>query len=140
MTITRLKLLANFDPGKQTRDKIALKAEVPLSTSFDPAGKTLTLDVGGALTSFTFDERGKAVITEGASKLKYRKNTDSGLLVAKIKIGSYASAWADEGLTDETVIDKSVTINVTVTLDGSPYSANKQMLYRARQGKKGMAR
>ena len=73
-------------------------------------------------------------------RIKYHKKSGAWLLIAKVKAGDFSDEWADEGLIDETVKDKEIAMTVAVSVDVTPYSTTKNMLYRAKEGKKGVCK
>lgn len=143
--VTKMAIKLTF--SKANSDGISLKATLPLPSGFQPAGKTLLVDVGGAVTDFVLEANYKA--TQGKSgkaksSLRVARShgvpTNEAVLTFTLSKGSIASQLTDEGLDDTTVTKVARTVGVTVTLDGASSSAFVPVLYTAKQGKSGSAK
>jgi hypothetical protein len=69
---------------------------------WDPAGKALRVDLGGASAEFLLDRKGRGVGPNGAVKLQFRKvrgEFPGGNIAARLVLrGDWVNEWADEGL------------------------------------------
>jgi hypothetical protein len=121
-----------------------------LPTPFDPAGKIVALNVGGATAQFTLDSKGKAssasgtfqlflkaIKTKGKPPAKRLFNGGDVVFKAKIQKGSWAGIWAGSGV-DKTTDQKNapLTFVVDITLDGVHYAgtAHATMTSKAKSG------
>jgi hypothetical protein len=114
------------------KDAIVLKGKLQdRPDGFSAGGKAFRVDVGGASATGTLDGKGKA------AQLAVKK---SGGFVIKLKNGSFAAALLDEGLTNETVKKKAVTIPVLVVVGDDAFGTLRNAKYSAKQGKSGSAK
>jgi len=121
-----------------------VKGVLPLADGFQPAGKEFVMNVGGAVRSFVMDDKGRAKTTTGSLKLKplKRKKSDTTSTLKTsfavlLRREDLAADLLDEGLENTTQKNKSVNINVGVTLDGIDYQKLVPQKYSAKQGKSG---
>jgi|GEM_PF-405002 len=151
VTIKKLKLAATF--STPDKDTCSLSGIIPaLPKGFDPAGKPVRLDVGGAVLNVTLNEKGKAKTTQGsiALTLKRKKNPATKVkefiggdvpFKATFMRGPWAENWIDEGV-DPASGNSGAPMGVTVdlSLNGNVYTATAQTLYKAKAGKSGKAK
>ena len=131
-----LHFMASVQFAKSGKDTCTLSGVLPaLPAGFDPSGKPIVLNIGGVLANFTLNAKGMAKTADGAFQLKLKmtrdkatkkssfKGGDAPFKIA-LKKGSYAAAWADEGVSSATSIKKKpLTIAVSMTLGGVMYVA-----------------
>lgn len=144
LDVTKLQIKLNF--AKPDKDSVSLSAVVPIPADFVVDGKSVVVDVGGVVRSFTLDAKGKGETPDGA-KASLKVKAKNGVVAAqgsklaiKMTKGSFASSFTDEGLTDTTVEDTPVTVAVQVTVDSANYKKAQPQLYKATQGKTGKAK
>jgi hypothetical protein len=141
LNVTKLQIRLNF--AKPDKDVVALTATVPIPADFVVDGKSVVVDVGGVVKSFTLDAKGKSETPDGA-KASLKVKAKGGVVAAqdsklsvKMPKGNFASSFTNEGLTDTTVKDAPVTIAVDVTVDSARKRKAQPQLYSAKQGKSG---
>ena len=142
MQITKMQAKLNFK--KSDADACSLTAtNLDLPTGFTLAGKSVTLGIGGAQVSFTFDSKGHQVKnTQGTCKLSFDKKTSTWTMKANLKKTDFQSAWVDEGLVNADVPKPgtTVTLAVVVLVDNEAFMADKSLLYTAKAGNSGAAK
>ena len=119
-------------------DSFRVKGEIDLGESFSPAGKTLVLDAGGVAATFTLDGKGKGTTGDGKGKvsLKFSRKTGTWKYSISLKGGSFANAWADEGMIDENIAIPVQCI-VRIEVDGSPFAGTGYYTWKAKKGRAG---
>lgn len=133
------KTMIKVNYARADRDLAVVKGELELTSDFLAAGVEATLNVGGAQVVFILDEKGKARTTEGNLKLRFKKKAGLWLLNTKIK-GNYAAQWVDEGVTNESVQDRQIRMPVSLSLGELSFSGSAQLIYKAKEGRKGVAK
>jgi PKD repeat protein len=136
------KVSGNAHFNATNKDSVSLSGTIPgLASPYNPSGQTLSLDVGGAIVSFTLDGKGKANTAQGSIALKLKKSKGSkgtkpsflgGNVPFKaiIKNGTWASIW---GL-NPTVSTKNQPMKMTIalTLNGVLYDAVVAVKYSSK--------
>ncbi|HYF48276.1 MAG TPA: fibronectin type III domain-containing protein [Planctomycetota bacterium] len=117
-----------------SRDTIA--AAGTLDEPFDPAGATVSVDVNGAVATFTLDARGRG--KSGTSTFTYSKKT--GIFKVVLKNQSVASIWAAAGIIDMQAASGTMGLNVVLTINGEEYEGPVDVNLVARPGKSGKFR
>jgi PKD repeat protein len=128
---------ANF--SKSGKDSFALTGSLDIGGGLTYAGAVLQMDVGGATASLTLDKKGRARGSQGT--LQVKRTTLSGPVVfkARIKAGSWAALWADDGLDPAVTIKaKLISMPVSVTLNGSTGVASVPVSLKSTAGKGAM--
>jgi PKD repeat protein len=140
MQITRMRANLNF--RKAFADSCSLTADIGLPNGFSPAGKLVTLDIGGAQSSFTLDAKNKAVNTQGRCAFKFNKKDGNWTITAKLARSNLQGAWADDGLVNADVPKPGnpVTLSVTVLVSDEAFVADETLFYTAKAGRSGAAR
>jgi PKD repeat protein len=141
MQITKARADLNF--RKPDADSCSLTANIELPQGFTVPGKSLTVDLGGAEVSFTFDSKGHQVKNlQGTCSLKFNKKTNDWTVTAKLKKGSWQSRWSEAGLGTGDVPRPGtpVTLTVIVLVDTEAFVADRTLLYTAKAGKSGTAK
>ena len=145
LTVIKLQTKLNF--AKEASDGCNLSATMDLGTGYDLTNKTIAVDVGGTTNvTFALDAKGKGRGTGeyGSCKLAYNKRTGLYALNAKMKKGSWQTAWSDYGMVNSNVPKPGILITnfpVTVTLGETNYVGTAPGLhYTAKTGKSGLAK
>ncbi len=135
ITVTRLSSHINF--AQTGADTLMFQAAVPAQPGFDPNGKLLTLNVGGAATTFTLDAKGNGTNAAGSAKLSFKKGTLTGFRIT-LRNGMFAPQWLDEGINPAVDASKQdVTFVIAATLDTQSFQATAHVVYSAKKGKSG---
>jgi hypothetical protein len=138
LTITKQKAKVNF--VIPLSDTTSFTATIGLPDDFAPSNQVVSVDIAGVAVEFTLDAKARATLLTG-SRCALKKNPAGGwIITVKLGKGNYAAAWTDDGLTNETVINKPVRLPVTVTVGGQGFSGSKPLWYRATEGKGGTAK
>ena len=144
LAVTKLHATLKF--AKANSDNCSLTATADLSPVLLPAGQTLTVDIGGALVTFTLNSRGRGVSEQGTCRLAFRKARKTRpafwTVAVKLSHGSFASSWAAYGLTDATTPHPGVTVSLpaVVTIGDETFADDTVLLYTATAGKSGIAK
>jgi PKD repeat protein len=129
--LTLRGVLVKLNFRRAGRDRIMLSGTLPVPAGFAFSGRQVTVDVGGATATFTLNAKGKgggfAISKRGRFKMK-RKNIDA------------AGALADEGLTNETVQNREVSLPVLVGFNDAFFQRTVTARYGAKAGKSGKAK
>jgi len=143
-TVTKTGIGLNFKSAGA--DKIGVSGTVVLAAGFNPANKKVSVNFGGNVQTFTLSDKGTAKIGKDSFKLtrKLSKNVFLGG-AASIQFtltGALAAKLVDEGLTNEDTPKAGIrrTIDIVMTLDGTPYSAQAAVLYSAKANSSGKAK
>jgi hypothetical protein len=141
-TVGRTSISLNFKlAGK---DKIMVQGTAELPAGYDPAGKIVDLDIGGALASFTLDAKGRAKAGKNTFKVtrKLKKKVFAGGVVKfNFKLaGSFVEALKDDGLVNADS-NGTVKVDMLMILGGDRFLAEDVPLtYKAKVGKTGRAK
>jgi hypothetical protein len=140
LNISKLQTKLNF--AKANADTCNLTATLDPGAGFNPAGKSVTLDIGGAQMSFTFDSKGRTVGSPGACRLSYSKSKRVWTLTAKLKGGNYQTAWAAYGMVNANLPQPTAAVKVPVTflLGQETFVGEKTLTYKVKPGKSGTAK
>jgi len=132
MTIGSVQTKVNF--AKSNADSCRVLGTLDLGTGFTVAGKTITLDVGGAAVSFILNTKGRGVNHTGTCRLTYQRQTQQWLLQANLKNGNWHGAWSVYGLTHDLISRPGtlVTIPVVVLIGEDAYAAEQTLQYTTR--------
>lgn len=148
MTVSKLQGSVKF--AGESKDACLLQGVIPgMPPLFDPAGKLVSMSVGGVPVVFALDAKGRGKTPQGALQLKLKgkrnKTTkkfefaggDVPFKVA-LKNGKWAAAWASLGI-DGTAdaAKRPVTMNVDLAINGKTYTAAVSVSYSAKAGKSG---
>jgi len=143
LSVTKFQAKLNF--AKPNNDTCGLTAIAALRAGFLPAGQTLTLDIGVFKRHSCSTAEGKGrmprnlparVQQSDANKTRWLDRT------VKLSHGSFASAWADDGLTDATTPHTGVAVSLPVALvvGDEALVTDKILLYTATADKSGSAK
>ncbi len=142
MRITKLQV--NLDFTKTNSDSCTLEGVFELPADYSFAGKTATLDVGGAEVSFTLPSKGGSAHNGQSTFSERTFNEENGLWTVKatLKKGSWQDAWAGQGLVNATIPSPGVFVQLQVILliDNEAFVADQLLNYTAKAGKSGTAR
>ena len=151
LTVTKALIKVSF---KRTDiDAIKVMGTLPVTEGFNPEGQQVDFYAHGSVYSFTLDAKGRSPKSTNRFMLKAkRKKKVIQAGDAKFKIfikkGSFASNMVTEGMTDETVKDKTIDWIVRLNFNGVMYGtgdttagANPLALnYKGKEGKGGKAK
>jgi chitodextrinase len=135
LALTKLRGGVNF--RKAGRDKLDLKCDLDLPADFDPEGKVLAVDVGGVELSLILDRKGKARSIAGSAKLKFKKKLGRWSLAVKLKKGTFADRWQDDGVVDGTLKAVPISFDCRIRVEDRPFHARGTVAYTGKAGKAG---
>lgn len=134
LNVLKASIKLNF--AKADSDSIQFNGALSVPAGFVPTGVQVIVDVGGAARAFSLTEKGSGV--NGASSFKLSKPKDNmAKYKAKLGKGNFAIDLADDGLSNTTAVDASVTVPVTVYFNGTVLRLDVAKLYTAKAGKTG---
>ncbi|HYG75774.1 MAG TPA: PKD domain-containing protein [Planctomycetota bacterium] len=119
-------------------DSVQLSGEFPINAGTVKPGELLIASVGGIVSSFTLDSKGRGFDGFGSIRLlrRVQKNVipkQNARFFLKLTDGDYQTDLADEGVAgDKTVVKKPLTIEVTFLYQNTIYQARRAVLYSAR--------
>jgi hypothetical protein len=133
------------------RDTAAVRGVLPaVPAGFDPAGKTVSVDIGGAAASFTLDAQGRARTPAGTFFLRLRprpRNPQTGRpefaggdagFQATLRNGTFTDDWTDEGIDlAASVRRQPASFLVSVSIEGVALSTIVNAFYSGKAGKGG---
>ena len=141
---------ASLQFAKNGKDTCSLSGTLSgLPSGFDPAEQVLVLNIGGVSATFTLNAKGMAKAPTDAFQLKLKTTRDKttkkstfkggdGPFKASLKKGTFADAWADEGIALGTSVkNKPMTMIVTISLGGVTYVTTANVLATISPGKTG---
>ena len=139
LTVTKLQATVNFNPAKSDIDTCSLTATLGLESSFNVSNQPVTVNVGQAQASFTLNAKGRGVTSADTCKLSYTRKTKLWTLTASMKKGSWATDWAQYGVTNATTAKTGVTVTlpVTVVTSNQTFFTEKTLNYKATADKSG---
>ena len=140
MQIVKLRARPVF--RKHNVDRFWVKATIALPDGFSPAGKLVTVNIGGAQAAFTLNANGRRINGQGACKLFFHKRTDTWTVHIRRRKGDWRTPWDAIGLTNTDIPKPGtpVTITVVVLVGDEGFAADDVVTYRAKAGKYGIAR
>ncbi|MCE9634246.1 MAG: PKD domain-containing protein [Planctomycetes bacterium] len=143
MSASTLQVALNL--ASAGKDALVLKGALPIDAEFDATGKAVSIDVGGVQRTFTLDARGRGTASDGSIQLVVKKVRGAVLaqraaFTVTLKNATLAASLADDGLGNETVSGKAVSVGVRVTFDGTTFDSAADLIYDATAGKKGIAK
>ncbi len=138
VAISAPKLAIKLDFSKPNDDSLSLSGSLTVATGTTAAGKTLTVDIGGIVTTFTLDSKGSGSSNGLSVKLAIKGTTAKFAL--KGSKGSFASFLTDEGLTNADASKKALTVPVLVLFNGGFYDSIVAQTYSAKAGKSGASK
>ena len=147
LSISKMQGSVNF--AIHGKDAVKLTGSIPgLPPGFNPAGVKMTLDVGGARTSFTLDARGRAK-GQGTLMLKLKGKRDkvtkktvfaggAAPFQATLSGGSWAAIWAAEGINpNASAVNSHLTFEVKLLFSGMFGDTVVPIIYSGKAGKSG---
>ncbi|HYG78197.1 MAG TPA: PKD domain-containing protein [Planctomycetota bacterium] len=140
LTVSKLQIKLNF--VKTGSDTITIAGTLPVPQGFAPGGQQVSVDVGGAVQTFTLSSKGSAKVAKSSFKLQLKKqkgsvNAQNAKFSATLK-GAFATSLENEGLVGTiTVKNQPVTVLIVVQLDVTPFSKLQPIHYSAKAGKSG---
>jgi PKD repeat protein len=124
---------------KPSADKFNLRADVDLPGGFNPDGKSVTVDVGGAQASFSLDAKGRGTNALGTCRLSFNTKTSDWTVKVKQRKGSWQTPWNADGLVNVTV-SKPITVTAVVLVDTEGFAVDASLRYTAKANKSGVAK
>jgi Concanavalin A-like lectin/glucanases superfamily/Putative Ig domain len=137
------QLLGTLNFAKTNADTCTIRGAFALPSNFNFSNKVVTLNIGGAETSFTLDSKGRGLIgLSRFNKPTYSKTTGLWTFNAMLRNGSWQTPWAAHGLANATIASPgvSVTLPVVLAIDSESFTATSSRHYTSRAGKTGSAR
>jgi len=141
--LSKMKVSLNF--AKAAKDSVSMRGALRVPAGFEPSGQQVTVNVGGAATSFTLNTKGAASI--GANSVKIKIKSKGGVveeqdapITMSFKKGDFASSLADDGLINADRSAAPVGVQVFVSLADKLYHAVAPLTYSAKQDKAGKAK
>ncbi len=134
------RIALNF--AKSSRDKAALRALVAVPEGFDPAGRTLSVYLGGVVRTFTLDAKGKGA--DGSSKVRLVVKKSKGIVPAQdarlelvLRKQDLAASLADEDLTPDAQPRRDYReATVFVLIDDSAVEATLPLAYAIKRNRR----
>jgi hypothetical protein len=126
-------------------DKVNWNGTITIGAGISLNGLPVTIDVGGAVQTFTLNKKGKAN-NGGGNKFSLQPKLKNGVTKAgNVKFsfqlkGDFSDDLADDGLTDTTVKNAPVTVPVSFIAGPQGYATEQAFTYTATEGKKGTAK
>ncbi len=136
MNVSKLLVKLNFKTPD--RDLFRLVGEVDLGDAFDPTNASVEIDIGGAVGQGTMDAKGRVSTATFTSKLKNTNGVWS--LNAKAKNSDFKSELDDNGLSDVNDEGRTVSLPVSITIDGQVFLKDVNVTYASKEGKNGTAK
>jgi hypothetical protein len=136
------KALGSAHFNATNKDAVSLSGTIPnLASPFNPAGQTLSLNVGGAIVNFTLDGKGKGKTAQGSIALKLKKSKGSKgskatflggniPFKAALKGGTWAATWGMNPAVNAK--NQPMTMTIALTLNGVLYDAVVTVKYSAK--------
>jgi len=139
LTVTKLQAKVNLNPSKSDIDTCSLTATLGLESGFSVTNQTVTVNVGGALATFTLNAKGSSKTSTNSCKLSYAKKTEVWTLTASLRKGSWATVWAAYGVTNATTARAGVTVTMPVglTIGTGAFAGEESLTYKATADKSG---
>jgi len=139
LSVTKLQAKVNLNPAKTNIDTCSLTVSLALEADFSVTNQPVTVDIGGAQASFTLNAKGRGVTSGDTCKLSYAKKTEVWTLAASMKKGSWATPWAEYGVTNATTPKEgvSVTLPVSVVIGTNTFATEETLNYMAIADKSG---
>ena len=106
------------------------------------AGKTATVDIGGAQVSFALNDKGQGANSLGNFKVKFDKRSTNWTVTVNLHKGTWRTPWIADGLVnlDVTRPGTNVTLTAVVLVDNEAFVADTTLNYTAKAGKNGTAK
>lgn len=136
LVVSKLGINLNF--AKLNLDGITLGGTVTVPTSFAPMGKIVVFDVGGVTQAFTLSSKGKGLIGKNSCSFGVKAGKQKYSL--KLSKGSFAAAFADEGLTSKNDNGSPHSIKCSLSFNGGIFQLAKTVTYKAKEKKSGAAK
>jgi len=139
LTIKKFQGKVNLNPSKSDADSYSLTAIPALPSDFSISNETVTVDVGGAESSFTLNAKGSSNSATNSCNFVLTKKTGAWTLTATAKKASLTTPWAAYGVTNATTAKDGVTVElpITVTVGTKTYATTDSLTYKATADKSG---
>jgi hypothetical protein len=132
------KLAIKLNVAKPGNDSVALAGTLVVAEGVSLGGQTISVVVGGVAKSFALNAKGS--YKSGGDSVKVASKglgSRTAKFAIKMTKGSFATLFADYGLTDTTVKGQPVAIPIVLLFGDILYAKDQQQLYTAKQGKGG---
>lgn len=144
------KLQGRMSPGAG-RDQCVLAGAIPaMPAQFNPSGKSMTVNVGGASLTVLLDRFGRGKSANGNVSLKMKATVKNPLtkkrefaggavpFTAQLKNGSWDAIWLEKGIALPLDSKKSaVSVDVRIQFNANTYVATVPAFYTGRKDKAG---
>jgi hypothetical protein len=129
LTLAVSKLSGAAICGQTGKDSVKLTGIISnVAQNFSPSTKTVVVDVGGATATFILSDKGAGKSETGSIKLKMKLK--DGVFAAGGDVpfqasfkGTFATAWADEGVNWAQDYKGQISMLVSVSVDGTSTTA-----------------
>jgi hypothetical protein len=128
LTITRMQASVKFNASHH--DSCSVTGTIPdLPAAFNPAGQTLTLNIGGVASSFTLDAKGHGKSSQGSVSLKLKPGASTATFSVKLTRADCAGAWSLSPASDKA--GWQMDLWASIDLAGNEYSTPISVKYSA---------
>jgi hypothetical protein len=135
LNIASLKLTAVFSKSGSDSFRLSASLALPKSQSLD--GTNAMLNIGGAMTTFRLDARGRASNVQGTFVLRPGA---PARVTANARGGNFNSLWVADGLLNSNTRATKITMPVTLSIGSNTYSGFRVLTYNAHAGRAGTAK
>jgi len=135
--VTKATVALKFNAPQS--DVVTATGQIPLADGTSLAGKSFTLNVGGATKTFTLDVDGKTPKGDSTATVSKPKN-GVAKFTAKIGRGDFGDLLLDENMTNVTTTARYTPVVVTVVFDGTAYAETVPLFWTAKLGRSGLAK
>jgi hypothetical protein len=133
LTVTKLSGKVVFSSAGH--DSCQFAGSVSNIAPFTLNGTVFSVDIAGAAVSFTLNKKGTGKSHNGTISVRPKNGTVT--VNARLKNGSWATAWAAYSITNATQTRKSLTLPVSVTFNSVSPAGTRNVLYSAKAGRAG---
>jgi glucose/arabinose dehydrogenase/PKD repeat protein len=138
IVVSKMSAALKFSTGHS--DALALSIQIPDLPSFDLAGTTLSLNIGGAKFDCVLDAKGRTALPDGklsAKFLKMRGGKGSALgLTLSVRNCDLCSCWHDEGVYPAAAAH-TLGFSIDLAMNGRIYAAQVNGKFSGTPGKTG---
>ena len=137
LVVSKLTVKLSFVPNANA-DSIQLSGIIPIPAGFSPAGKHIIFNIGGVVKDIVLTDK----FVDANKTLKISAKTgvatvQNAKFTLTLKAGNFLAAFADEGLTNQTIKGLDANINVSAIFSGKVYTVKKRVEFTATAGKGG---
>jgi len=143
LSIEKLSIQLNF--AKANLDTIRISGVLPIPASFVPSEKTIVLNIGGVVKSFTLNAKGQSKTSRNEAFLLNVRKVRSKVLEQNASFtvflrGTFGPSLAENGLKNTDTKQAVVQVQITALFDGQYLQSTENLLYSAKKGKTGRTR